>query len=369
MPRRRIDVHVDARPEPDESVTLAARKSVARLYVTQDPPRNESRHLHAGDVLPAEGRDVKRVALIAERRLVERCVDERSGLVPDLHNDAVDGAAIRMHVEHVHEHADLERIAIEVRVTRALDFQHAPVCRTEHRARPVGRVTRWITKELDDEGDGDPRQDRDRPQRRERQRKRDHDGERDIRPALAGDQRMRIGNFHGMRCARSSACRLIVSSSPRARSIGVTGAAGALDRSAGASPRPGLRSRSAGALDLRSVLSPESSPYCFSASFARKPTIASASSSTMSPTQPRWRCLSAHVNGMMNSIAATTCHSERSEESASSRRHTKTDPSLASSLGMTHWPHAANVSIAALVHELVLLDPWHHRAQLLADLL
>ena len=109
------EIDVDARAEADEAVALAARERVAGLHVAEDPPRDQSGDLHAGDVVAARRAQVQRIALVLERRLVERGVDEAAGVIPRVDDRAVDRAAVRVDVEHVHEHADLERVAVEVR--------------------------------------------------------------------------------------------------------------------------------------------------------------------------------------------------------------------------------------------------------------
>ena len=73
---RQIDV--DARAEADEAEALAARERGARLDVAQDAPRDQAGHLHAGDVAPVVRREPERVALVLQRSLVERRVDERA---------------------------------------------------------------------------------------------------------------------------------------------------------------------------------------------------------------------------------------------------------------------------------------------------
>src|SRR6185312_12084679 len=91
-------VDVDTRAEADEAVARAARDAIAGLDVAEDAPRDEPRDLHDGDVDALAGAKVQRVALVGGRRLVERGVDERAGLVPDVHHFGVDRAAVRVDV-------------------------------------------------------------------------------------------------------------------------------------------------------------------------------------------------------------------------------------------------------------------------------
>src|SRR5215470_9922767 len=114
-------VHVHARAEADEAVALAARKAVAAIDVAQDTSRNEPGYLYAGKFRAGRARDVQRAALVLQRSLVELGVDEAAGVVPLVVHRAVHRAAVRVHVEHIHENADLERIAFEIRIARPLD--------------------------------------------------------------------------------------------------------------------------------------------------------------------------------------------------------------------------------------------------------
>ena len=88
--------------------------------------------LHASDVLPGRRAQVQRVAFVFERRLVERRVDEAAGVIPAIGYRAVDRAAVRMDIEYVHEHADLEGIAIEIRIARGAHHDDAAVRRRQH---------------------------------------------------------------------------------------------------------------------------------------------------------------------------------------------------------------------------------------------
>src|SRR5487761_2674651 len=74
-------VQVDPRAKAYEPVALATGKTVAALRVAEDAPRNEAGDLHAGDL-------------------------------------GAGGTAVRVHVEHVHEDADLQCLALEPWVAR-----------------------------------------------------------------------------------------------------------------------------------------------------------------------------------------------------------------------------------------------------------
>ena len=119
--------------------------------IAQDAPRDQPGDLHAGHVVAVARAQPERVALVLERGLVERRVDEGAGEVPALLHRAVDRRAVRVHVEHVHEHADLERVALQVRVLRPAHLDHAAVGGRQHRARVVGHLARRIAEELQDE--------------------------------------------------------------------------------------------------------------------------------------------------------------------------------------------------------------------------
>ena len=162
-------VDVDARAEADESVALPARQRGAGFHVAEDSPRDEPRHLDAGDVAAPGGAQMQRVALVLERRLVERGVEEAAGVVPRGHDHSVDGTAVRMHVEHVHEHADLERVAVEIRIARLPDADDPAVGRGEHGVGIARNGPRRIAKELDDEQHHQPGEPRGKPQAGPRQ--------------------------------------------------------------------------------------------------------------------------------------------------------------------------------------------------------
>ena len=53
-----------------------------------------------------------------------------------------------MDVEYVHEHADFQRLALQVGILHPADLHDAPVGRRYHRARIVGNVARGIAEEL-----------------------------------------------------------------------------------------------------------------------------------------------------------------------------------------------------------------------------
>src|SRR5262249_28066660 len=99
-----------------------------RADIAKNAPGDEARYLHAGHVLARSSAQPQRGALVLERRLVERGVDEGAGEVPLLLHRAVDRRAVGVDVEDVHEHADLQRVALEVWILRASDEDDAAVC-------------------------------------------------------------------------------------------------------------------------------------------------------------------------------------------------------------------------------------------------
>ncbi len=284
-----------------------ARQHVAGLHVTEDAPRDEAGDLHARDVAPVGGAQVQRIALVLERRLVQRGIDERAGVVPRGDDGSVHRAAVRMDVEHVHEDADLERVALQVRVACRLDLDDPAVGRREHGAGIARERARRIAEELQDEQRGEPRE-APRPSQMSGHGERDgrDQGQRDEQPALAGDDRMRIVGFHSVSVHRNggrpdntpSPLPLDVAATPAdaaPRLLGhavhprlafvrlplhhVLDAARAIERagrrgrsgaksSASMPDAPGARARSPGVPALAAVAGPGRSPYCFSASFA-----------------------------------------------------------------------------------------------------
>src|SRR4029453_4972784 len=105
--RRRFEIDVHPRAEPDESVTLPTPERGAGFDGAKDPARNEASDLHAGHVMAVGCAQVQRVALVLERGLVERGVHEAAGVIPAIGDGAVDRAAVRVNFKHVSEHADL----------------------------------------------------------------------------------------------------------------------------------------------------------------------------------------------------------------------------------------------------------------------
>src|SRR5688572_1830597 len=75
-------VDVDAGAEADEAEPLAFAQRGTRLDVAKDAARDQARHLHAGDVLAVGHAQPERVALVVERGLVERGVEEAPGEIP-----------------------------------------------------------------------------------------------------------------------------------------------------------------------------------------------------------------------------------------------------------------------------------------------
>ena len=111
------------------------------------------------------------------------------------------------------------------------------VRRGDDRIRGRRHVAGRISEELEHEQEYEPARDRQRPPWGKRQRRRDGERDRDVRPALARDDRMRIARHAGpgylgiassMRFSWSAAPCLTMSCTPRARSSalrGVTAAA------------------------------------------------------------------------------------------------------------------------------------------------
>src|SRR5216684_1518600 len=116
---REVDVH--PRAESYEAETLAADESVSFANVAKNAPSNQPGDLYAGDVDTFGRAQPQRAPFVLERGLVERSVHEASGIVPALLHLAVHRRAVGVHVEDVHEHADLDRFAPEIRIARRPD--------------------------------------------------------------------------------------------------------------------------------------------------------------------------------------------------------------------------------------------------------
>src|SRR3984893_3640414 len=208
-----------------------------------------------------------------------------------------------MHVEDVHEHAYLQRLAVEIRVACLFHHHDATVGGRQDRVRLRRNHTRWIAEELDDEHHDEPHRHRRKPPTGERQREGHRCRYRDEQPAFASNDGMWIAAIHrdrskpvryfavsSMRLFKSCACCWTALSNPRARSMAAAGARVTPLASHGAgltSPGPrGPRSLA----DLAPGFAPGRSPYVFSTFCARTATMTSANSKPMSPSQPRCRC-------------------------------------------------------------------------------
>ena len=101
-----------------------------------------------------------------------------------------------MRVEHVHEHADLQRIAVEVGVAAFFHRDDAAVGGRDHGVGIVRNVARRVAEELQDEKRHQPERNRPpSPQVPDDQRSDDCRGEE--RPAFPGDDGVGIRG-HGL---------------------------------------------------------------------------------------------------------------------------------------------------------------------------
>ena len=97
-----------------------------------------------------------------------------------------------MDIEHVHEHADLQRIALEIRIAALLDCHNSAVRRRQHGIRLRRHDTRRIAEELQHEQRREPREHGQDPVLADRQQQCDDERDRDEQPAFARDDWMRI---------------------------------------------------------------------------------------------------------------------------------------------------------------------------------
>src|SRR5438105_1152279 len=96
-----------------------------------------------------------------------------------------------MHVEDVHEDADLQRITVEPGIASIAHEQHAPIGGTQDEALAGRDLARRVAEELQDEECDDP--ERSRPPAEEIGReRRDRHREREKGPAFPRDDRMRV---------------------------------------------------------------------------------------------------------------------------------------------------------------------------------
>src|SRR6267142_329959 len=186
---RNVDIH--AGPETDEPESLPPREAVTLADVAENTPGDQAGDLHAGDVGAAVGPQPQGIALVLRRGLVECRVDEAPGMVPALLHPGIHRRAVGMHVEDVHEYADLDRVTVEVGVACPLDRDHAPVGGRDHGTRARRDGSGGIAKELQHE------------QHRKPERRRPPSGKPgddcggysrggEKGPALPGDERMGV---------------------------------------------------------------------------------------------------------------------------------------------------------------------------------
>src|SRR5215813_2902553 len=109
-PGRQVDIH--PRAEPDEAETLTTREALADPRVAKYAPCDQSRDLNAGNVGAGRRPDPQRCALVLERGFRERGIEELAQMVPGVADLSVHRAAVRMDVEDVHEHANLDSVAL-----------------------------------------------------------------------------------------------------------------------------------------------------------------------------------------------------------------------------------------------------------------
>ena len=99
----------------------------AGLDAADDPSGDQPGYLHHEQEASVGQFEEKGATLVLLGGLVQIGVEEFAGEVLGALDGAVDRRAVGMHVEHVHEHADLDRLAIGVRVVAADDVDHPSV--------------------------------------------------------------------------------------------------------------------------------------------------------------------------------------------------------------------------------------------------
>src|SRR4051812_41539076 len=101
-----------------------------------------------------------------------------------------------MNVEHVHEHADLQSVALEPGIAGPSDLDDAAVGGRNHGARGGGNGARRVAEELQDEERAEPQRHRPPPAEGEADNESDRHGNPEEWPALAGDDGMRVRGVH-----------------------------------------------------------------------------------------------------------------------------------------------------------------------------
>src|SRR5690606_29850112 len=102
------------------------------LDITKYALRDQAGHLDSGHDMTMGSKQYSSIALVFERSLVQRSIEKLAGEIVDGSDTALYRGAVGVDIEHVHEHADLDGVAIGVRVANFLDGHYAAIGRRKH---------------------------------------------------------------------------------------------------------------------------------------------------------------------------------------------------------------------------------------------
>src|SRR5215207_5799864 len=100
------EVNVNTAAETNEADALAGLDLAALFQKSDDPAGDQAGDLHDADAAAGVCLDGEGLAFIVFAGLVQIGVDEFAGHINDADDPAVDGRAIHMHVEDIHENRD-----------------------------------------------------------------------------------------------------------------------------------------------------------------------------------------------------------------------------------------------------------------------
>ena len=151
--------------------------------------------MHKGDFAAAAGGGQHSIALVFGAGFIQRGIHEFAFVVFHPGNGAVNRRALRMHVEHIHKHADFQRFHIAVGVEHFFHHHNAPVGRTQHGIGILRNRARRVAEKLQGKGGEEPKRQRP-PAGAGGYDDAEHQACRNKRPAFAGDNRVRVKTGH-----------------------------------------------------------------------------------------------------------------------------------------------------------------------------
>ena len=146
-------IDIDAAAEPDHAEPFACAVTIANLGVAKNPPGNQAGNLDKGDVETIGGGYLETLAFVELAGFVQRCIEEFSWAVSGRGDGAINGGAVYVNVEHVHEHGDarsrLRAHAKFVGRRCPVDHLHDAIGRADDQPVAHGRYPFRVAEEID----------------------------------------------------------------------------------------------------------------------------------------------------------------------------------------------------------------------------